>query len=107
MAKIRAIVKRWDEEYGHMTSVSNTLKNLQNLVGGYIETVTLREKTDSDSIVIICNEEGLINGLQYNCTIAGHQLFGDIVVVGIDGEEFGDLPIDFKTWKKVWLGGGI
>ena len=26
---------------------------------------------------------------------------GDIVVVGVDGEEFCDCPIDFKTWK--WL----
>lgn len=107
MAKIRAIVKRWDEEYGHMTSVSNTLKNLQNIVDGYIETVTLRETPDSEPIVIICNEEGLISDLQYNCTIAGHQLFGDIVVVGVDGDEFGDIPIDFKTWKKVWIGGGV
>lgn len=106
MAKIRAIIKRWDEEYGHMTNVSNTLKNLQNIVEGYIETITLRENPDSDPIVIICNEEGLISNLQYNCTIAGYQLFGDIVVVGVDGDEFGDLPIDFKTWKEVWLGGG-
>lgn len=107
MARIRAIVKRWDEEYGHMTNISCTLKNLQNIVDGYIETLTLRWSPDSEPIVIICNEEGLINGLQYNCTIGGHQLFGDIVVVGEDGEDFGDIPIDFKTWKRDWLGGGI
>lgn len=32
MEKIRAIVKRTDEQYGHVTNISNTLKDLQNAV---------------------------------------------------------------------------
>lgn len=43
MAKIRAIIKRPDEEYGHVTHISATLENLQKTVGGYIETVGLTE----------------------------------------------------------------
>ena len=31
--KIRAIVKRPDEEIGHVTNISPTLKNLQSIVG--------------------------------------------------------------------------
>ena len=43
MAKIRAIIKRPDEEYGHVAHISATLENLQKTVGGYIETVGLTE----------------------------------------------------------------
>jgi len=53
MAKIKVIIKRPDEQYGHMTYISNTLKNLQRTVEGYIEVVPLRS-----DLVMICNEEG-------------------------------------------------
>ena len=43
MSKIRAIVKRPDEKYGHVTHISASLENLQKTVGGYIETVGLTE----------------------------------------------------------------
>lgn len=103
MGKIRAIVKRPDEEYGHMTSVSNTLHNLQNIVGGYIEAVTL-----PGGVVVICDEEGRLKGYEHCCTVfpskaCGVEFVGEIVVVGADGDEFGDIPIDFQTWKKVYL----
>ena len=100
MEKIRAIVKRTDEQYGHVTNISNTLKNLQNTVGGYIETVKI-----AGNAVLICNEEGNLLGLPHNLKVGvppfHHTIVGDIVVVGVDGEEFCDCPIDFKTWK--WL----
>ena len=100
MAKIRAIVKRTDEAVGHVTNISNTLKNLQKLVDGNIETVRI-----TDSVILICNEEGVILDLPRNLTVGRppfhHTIVGDIVVVGVDGEEFTDCPLDFGTWK--WL----
>jgi len=105
--KIRAIVKRPDEEIGHVTNISPTLKNLQNIVGGYIEAVTIRP-----SVVVICNEEGRLKDLDYNCTVSGRDLVGDfkvgfvgeIVVVGADEDEFCDLPgwVTRKEWAS-WL----
>ena len=106
MRKIKAIVKRADEEFGHMTWISNTLKNLHNTVGGYIETFTLPEL----GIVIICNEEGRIRDLPYCCTFWDPDeettkpvtnFFGDIIVCGIDGDEFADIPITLKEWKHL------
>ena len=97
--KIEVIIKRTDEEIGHKTAISNTLKNLQTHVGGYIECVTL-----SPELVIICNEEGRIRNLPYNCRIAGVDFYGDIIIAGVDGEEFGNIPISFKTYKKLLLG---
>ena len=52
MAKIKVIIKRPDEEFGHVCNISNSLENLQKTVGGYIEAVPLTNKN-----VIICNED--------------------------------------------------
>jgi hypothetical protein len=96
MSKIRAIIKRPDEKYGHVTNISPTLENLQKTVGGYIETVTFNEW------VILCNENGKIEGLPYNMRIGNLDvLVGTIIVLGIAGEEFSDCPLDFKVWKSI------
>lgn len=97
--KVRCIIKRPDELVGHVTNISTRLENLQRTVGGYIETVTY-----CTDLVIICNEEGRLLGLPYNCTIAGVDFVGDIIVIGSDGEEFSDLKLSLKDWKECWLG---
>lgn len=67
--------------------VENTLKALQAEVGGYIETVTI-----ASDAVIICNEEGRLCGLPYNCRFGGVDFVGTILVVGRDRDEFCDVP---------------
>ena len=96
MGKIKVIIKRTDEEVGHVTNISNTLENFQKHVGGYIETVTLK-----DGVVIVCDEEGMLKGKPRNCTINGGAFVGDIVVVGVDGDEFADVPISLAEWKEL------
>lgn len=99
--KIRAIIKRPDEQYGHVTNISNTLKNLQRNVGGYIESLTLNNKSGK-TVSIILNEEGLIRGLPYNCTIYGvWEIHGDLVVLGVDEDDFTDCPLSFDEWKEM------
>lgn len=95
-AKIRAIIKRPDEPYGHMTNISHTLENLQKTVGGYIEVLTVRP-----GLVIICNEDGKNLGLEKNFPIPGDYLVGTIIVLGTEGEEFTDIPIEFAEWKEM------
>ena len=95
MERIRVIVKRPDEKYGHVTNISNSLRNLQNTVEGYIETVTFPD------FVIICNEEGRIKGLPHNANIRGVDFCGDIIVCGADGENFGDVGISLQKWKEI------
>lgn len=105
MGKIRAIVKRADELVGHVVYISNTLENFQKIVGGYIETVTF-----PGNVVIICNEEGLLQKKPFNCSIFHEGAYramhfvGDIIAVGVNGDEFGDIPIDIECWKQVYLG---
>ncbi|WP_296627671.1 DUF3846 domain-containing protein [uncultured Negativibacillus sp.] len=69
-----------------VTEIENSLSELQQAVGGYIETVTLAE-----DCCIICNEEGRLQGLPYNLTFCGVSFVGTILFVGIAGDEFADL----------------
>ena len=94
--KIKAIIKRADSK-PYVTWISNTLENLQNLVDGYIETVTLAK-----DMVIICNEEGRLRELPYNCNICGVDFVGDILFVGVAKDEFADVPIDFQDFKRLF-----
>ena len=67
--------------------VENTLEALQEKVGGYIETVTV-----APNACIICNEEGRLRGMPYNMIIRGVPFVGPILVVGVDGEDYCDVP---------------
>lgn len=92
---IRAIAKRPDSGW-YVTSVSNSLESLQRCVGGYIEVVGV-----SRGAAIVCNEEGLLQGLPYNCTVQGISYVGDILVLGVDGEGFTDCPLGLKEWRMI------
>ena len=66
-------------------------------MGGYIETVTL-----STDCVIICDEEGRINGKPYNCSICGVDFVGTIMICGVSGDAFTDIPIRFQEAKRLF-----
>lgn len=83
--KIRVLVKEPGKE-AELRDIPNTLKALQNAVGGYIETMWLE-----DSCVIICNEEGKLQGLPPNFLLMGDLIVGTAVLAGVDGEEFCSL----------------
>ena len=79
--------------------IQNTLEALQEKVGGYIETVTIA--TDA---AIICNEEGRLIGLPHNCVLLGVDFVGPILIVGVKGPEFTDLP---DGAAELFLRGGV
>ena len=76
-------------------SIENTLEALQAAVDGYIETVRLVP----GRAVMIVNEEGLLRGMTPNpiaSAVANTQIVGPAVVVGVDGEDFTDIPEDVE-----------
>ena len=87
---------RWSDSGWYSTNISNTLENFQRTVGGFIEVVRL----SADS-AIICNEEGRLMELPYNTTICGVDFVGTIFLVGVDGEEFCDVPLTFRQWREL------
>ena len=96
MSVSSVFIKRPGEVPRHV-NMSLRLENLQTYVGGYIEVVKI-----SSDFAIICDEEGLLKGKPYNCTICNCSFVGDIIFVGIDGEEFTDVPISFKDFKHAF-----
>lgn len=98
--KISVAIKEPGKVPRHV-AISNTLENLQRTVGGHIETVTIGEY-----LVLIVDEEGRIKDKEWCCNICGIDLYGTVIMCGIDGEEFGNLPVDWKDlnrwFPKLW-----
>ena len=102
---MKVIIKKPCDQFGEEATIPNTLKALQEAVGGYIETVTLPEH----NLVLICNEEGRIRDMPYNFTLrrmrgvvtVQNAIFGTVVACGTDGDELADIPIDFNEWKAL------
>ena len=84
---MRAVAKRPGEP-GKVINIDNDLKALQEYVGGYIETLTF-----SPAACVVCNEEGLLQGLPYNMKFCGQQFYGPILIVGTKDDEFTDCPV--------------
>ena len=70
-----------------LIEVENTLEALQREVEGYIEVITLPY-----GAALICNEEGMLCGLPFNCWFFDMPFVGTILVVGRDRDEFCDVP---------------
>lgn len=87
MKAIRVIPGRRPE----IIQVDNTLKALQEQVGGRIETISIDK-----NLVGIVNEEMILLSLPYNGRIGGQHIFGTLLVVGLNGEEFCDVPENFS-----------
>lgn len=63
--------------------IDNTLEAKQKIVGGYIECVYL---PNDNSVVLICNEEGKMNGMKLNRDIGYDIIAGPFLIVGDDFE---------------------
>ena len=99
--QINVIIKKPNETFGHTATINNTLERFQMIVKGYIECVPLGFVLGKGNVVIICNEEGRLMGMEHSCTVCGIDFCGPIIAVGVDGEEFADVPIDFEDWLKL------
>ena len=64
-----------------VASMELSLENMQYVVGGYIEVAR-----STDRFALLCNEEGRLIGLPVNGNVP--DLCGDLLLCGIDGEDF-------------------
>lgn len=82
----------------------NKLEAFQAFVGGYIETFTLR-----DNLVVICNEEGRLLGMEPNVVINGVDFVGPVIIAGVKGDEFSSIKAHLvpKAWKLLEEGGTV
>ncbi len=86
-SRIVVMVKEPGENWNPW-NIENRLEDFQQLVGGYIETVTVNEE-----LILIVNEEGKLKGLPGNFPFRGDWLCGTVVAAGSAGEEFASCPL--------------
>lgn len=88
MAKKLTVVMVEPHKAPYVTKIDDELSALQKAVGGYIEVVG-----NGDGTLIICNEEGKLQGLEGNRRIRDGSsiIAGTFFIVGEDGENFRSL----------------
>lgn len=91
--KIRVIYKRVGFDPVEVT-VPNTLEHLQNMVGGYIETVSFAPGT-----IMLVDEEGKLDNRPVNFVFCGDAICGAVVWVGHKGENFDDCPYNLRSFR--------
>ena len=101
-----------------MTEVSNDLRSLQSLVGGYIEATYPFD----DPVALVCNDEGKIMQMPLNRALRGEDgkiydaIAGPFFICGLGEDDFCSLPkelqgkyMDKFRWPEKFLsiGGSI
>ena len=79
----------------------NGLREMQQAVGGRIQAIYPFE----EQVGVVCNDEGLINGLPFNRSMPGgyEGVFGNFFVCGLGEEDFCSLtPEQMQKYKKVF-----
>lgn len=83
-------------------NIENTLEEKQKLVGGYIECTYLM---DDDEVVLICNEEGKMLGMDLNRDI-GHDIIAGPFLILRDNQDSGDFESltqkQINKYKKIF-----
>ncbi|MCQ2449784.1 MAG: DUF3846 domain-containing protein [Clostridia bacterium] len=86
--------------------IGSTLKDMQDVVGGYIESLYPFE----EEVAIICNDEGKLNGLPLNRALYDEDgkiidiIAGDFFVCGLTEDNFGDLsPEQIRKYTDLFL----
>lgn len=90
--KIKVLYKQPGKTMCRKT-VPNTLKACQELVDGFIETIRI-----SPDLVLVCNEEGKLRGLEPNPFPRMHDLVGSWFICGTYRGEFTSVPAEY-----VWI----
>lgn len=59
----------------------------------------------TSDVALICNEEGRLIGLPYNCHFCNLAFYGTVIAVGVKGEEFVSLrsafvPVLLRSLKE-------
>ena len=75
------------------------LEQMQAIVGGLIEPIYPYH----EEVAIVCNEEGLINGLPFNRSVPGGYggVFGTFFICGLGEADFCSLPPELmERFKK-------
>lgn len=99
---MKVVVKKVGQS-GQVVEVENTLETWNNIVGGWIQTFPL-----TSDMLIICNEEGKLKGLEPNIEIVvgeySELIVGDFAIVKQGYDDFEGLDAEqIERLKKCGL----
>ena len=80
-----------------LVDVERTTEAIQKLIGGYFELVHL-----ASDAVILCDEEGKLKNLPYNCTVCGTRYYGPIILAGTIGSNLSSVNKSTITLVEKW-----
>lgn len=83
--KLKVVVKEPGKQ-PEIRQINNNLRDLQDIVGGRIEVVTLK-----GSIAVICDDEGKLKGYAPNLKYGCDFFAGTVIFVCTEGEDFASL----------------
>ena len=81
----------------YQATIGADLKSLQQVVGGYIESIAPYD----DPVAIVCNEEGKLEQLPFNRGLRDESgnlydyIAGNFMIVGLGDEDFTSLPPEY------------
>lgn len=85
-------------QYAEMSTIGAGLSSMQEIVGGYIQAVNYFD----EPVVLVCNDEGKINGMELNRAIKDENgtvidiIAGTFFVCGVGDENFTSLPPEHR-----------
>lgn len=74
-------------------TIENSLEAMQRLVGGNIEVVQVNDA------LLVCNEEGKLNGLEPNVVIGNDTICGSFFIAGDDYENADFMSISKEQYR--------
>ena len=88
----------YEKEISDSLNSDEHLRALQEIVGGSNEAIYPYD----EEVAIVCNEEGLINGLPFNRSVPGGYggVFGTFFICGLSEDSFCSLPPDLMERFK-------
>ena len=91
------VIRKRPGQFPEVTDIGNDGDAIRAQLGGDIEAVTIAE-----DLAILCDKEGRLKGKELNIAFKGLGIdfVGTILFVGVDGEEFCDVPnLDWVLWS--------
>jgi len=103
MKKLKAVLIDPETETVQDVEVENDLHALQEIVGGYIETVSYARNSKH---VLIVNEEGTFRSFKVFAIKTNKSPFitvihGKALMVNVNRDDFADADIDAKAVEKI------
>lgn len=98
---MKIIIKKPGQQ-PYITEVEDNLNTYKSIVEGYIEIVPIEK-----DILMVCNEEGKLIGLDFNFVLGNDPIVGTVFFIGRNNEDFRSLTDEEINKVLSWFQRGF